>query len=196
MLIRPTIEPHGALGNTCGGEAMRLPAFLAVAAIVLSVVLCGQATGRNYHASQGRFLERDTDADPHFGEPGWQQSPNAPPIGPRQYADGMNLYGYTKGNPADRTDPSGLSACCSCPAAVIPPTPSRPSSAGLITVTSGTFACAPKKSSGLMGPIVDVYATLVCPHETCFVTNTWKSIDYYDSGLVWDLVFTGATPCK
>ncbi|MBL7221761.1 MAG: hypothetical protein ISS69_16755 [Phycisphaerae bacterium] len=58
-----------------------------------------------YHPTVGRFINRD----PGSGRPAvTAHFPPRDPTGTNQYADGMNLYEYVRGNPVNLRDPRGL----------------------------------------------------------------------------------------
>lgn len=73
-----------------------------------------------YHPTLGRFLQRDPGPGSIAAPPRVGATPRVPPgqmIRPepgREYADGMNLYQYVRGNPATRVDPTGLLTYYTC----------------------------------------------------------------------------------
>jgi len=103
---------------------MKIRSLAIVAAAFIVTVLVSPALAM-YHPGMGRFMQRD----PH----GTMNAPTAPRVGmagpaaiggfvardpmptrPQpglQYADGMNLYQYVRGNPLSYVDPSGRKLC-------------------------------------------------------------------------------------
>lgn len=90
-------------------------ASFVLAAVMICFALTNTASAM-YDPSTGRFLSRDPNGQtvgPHFmvtadpTQPGGRLVDRSNPIPAAQYADGMSLYQYVRGNPGKFADPSG-----------------------------------------------------------------------------------------
>ena len=98
---------------------------------------------RYYDSVKGRFLQRDP-----IGYVVTRRSARnalAQP-GPKEFADGTNLYEYVSSRPTFAVDPSGMAICeCLLNGDGVPPTPAAPCgplTSGTTTTTSVNGACA------------------------------------------------------
>lgn len=98
---------------TARGTNMKRTHLIAVLFGVIAVGIFAADASAYYHPGMGVFMSRDPGAGgaTRIGAGGPAVAGGfipRDPTGSNQYADGMNLYQYVRGNPVNRVDPHGL----------------------------------------------------------------------------------------